>query len=298
MGYELRRQLREALGPDITGLQRAVALEIADDANERTRRSSVRWKIWCGGPAPRTASVVRNALKRLAARDGSSEFPIGKGKDGRELVRRPRHPDDVRSCPKFEGGAGATPSEPRRGSRGYPKGEQGLPLQPPKGEQGLIQKEPRLTQKEPWLPPLLRLLRLLMHELGERVEDSTYGIPDAARPLVDASAPAGVIVRWPFKGNQWFPILALITKCGVPALVDHARRRPPHAPTSTPPATSCAAGANSRHCPPGASPLLRSVPTARSTTDQRVAQGQALAAMFREQEQRAIEPRREDQEPA
>jgi len=31
MGYELRRQLREVLGPDITGLQRAVALEIADD---------------------------------------------------------------------------------------------------------------------------------------------------------------------------------------------------------------------------------------------------------------------------
>ncbi|MFF2768835.1 MULTISPECIES: hypothetical protein [Streptomyces] len=32
MSSELRRQLREALGPDIKGLQRAVALEIADDA--------------------------------------------------------------------------------------------------------------------------------------------------------------------------------------------------------------------------------------------------------------------------
>ncbi|MFI2349740.1 hypothetical protein ACH492_22335 [Streptomyces sp. NPDC019443] len=35
---------------------------------------------------------------------------------------------------------------------------------------------------------------------------------------------SGVIVRWPFTGNQWFPLLALINKCGVPALVDYARR--------------------------------------------------------------------------
>lgn len=49
-----------------------------------------------------------------------------------------------------------------------------------------------------------------------------YGIPEAARPLVDAITAAGVIVRWPFKGNQWFPILAMITKSGIPAMVDHA----------------------------------------------------------------------------
>jgi hypothetical protein len=35
---------------------------------------------------------------------------------------------------------------------------------------------------------------------------------------------SGVIVRWPFKGDQWFPLLALINKCGVPALVEYARR--------------------------------------------------------------------------
>ncbi|MDX3314691.1 hypothetical protein P1S61_37690 [Streptomyces sp. ME08-AFT2] len=49
-----------------------------------------------------------------------------------------------------------------------------------------------------------------------------YGIPEAARPLVDGLTAAGVIVRWPFKGNAWFPVLALITKSGVPAMVDHA----------------------------------------------------------------------------
>ncbi|MFI1728218.1 hypothetical protein ACH40E_03050 [Streptomyces acidicola] len=51
-----------------------------------------------------------------------------------------------------------------------------------------------------------------------------YGIPDSARPLVDALTAAGVNVRWPFKGDQWFPVLTLIEKSGVPALVDYAVR--------------------------------------------------------------------------
>jgi len=52
--------------------------------------------------------------------------------------------------------------------------------------------------------------------------DLGYGIPEAARPLVDGLSTAGVIVRWPFKGNGWFPLLSLISKSGVPALLEHA----------------------------------------------------------------------------
>ncbi len=55
-------------------------------------------------------------------------------------------------------------------------------------------------------------------------DDSSYGIPDVVRPLVDSMTASGVVVRWPFTGNQWFPLVALITKCGVPALVAYARR--------------------------------------------------------------------------
>jgi hypothetical protein len=51
-----------------------------------------------------------------------------------------------------------------------------------------------------------------------------YGIPEDARPLVDGLTAAGVTVRWPFKGTAWFPVLALIKKCGVTAMVDHATR--------------------------------------------------------------------------
>lgn len=51
-----------------------------------------------------------------------------------------------------------------------------------------------------------------------------YGIPEAARPLVDGLTAAGVVVRWPFTGNGWFPVLALIEKTGVPALTEYAVR--------------------------------------------------------------------------
>lgn len=50
------------------------------------------------------------------------------------------------------------------------------------------------------------------------------GIPDQARPLVDGLTAAGVIVRWPFQGNEWFPLLALISRTGIPAMVDHATK--------------------------------------------------------------------------
>jgi hypothetical protein len=120
VGYDLRRALRVALGPQITGLQRAVALEIADDANDVTRKSIVELEelvVWTGA---KDASVVRNALKRLAAAGWEFRVPIGKGKDGRTLYAVP----GVRMTfvvPPFEGGAVATPSPA--------KGEQGLPLE-------------------------------------------------------------------------------------------------------------------------------------------------------------------------
>jgi hypothetical protein len=108
MGYHLRRQLREALGSNITGLQRAVALEIADDANEDTRRSWVALEDLARWTGAKDAVVVRNALKRLAAAGWEFRVPIGKGKDGRILYAVP----GVRMTfvvPPFEGGATATP---------------------------------------------------------------------------------------------------------------------------------------------------------------------------------------------
>ncbi|MYR73036.1 MULTISPECIES: hypothetical protein [unclassified Streptomyces] len=128
MGYELRRLLREALGPDITGLQRAVALEIADDANEKTRESWATLEALARWTAAKDASVVRNALKRLSAAGWEFRVPIGKGKDGRVLYAVPGTRMTF-LVPPFEGVAVATPKE-----------EQGLPhegaVAPPSTPQG------------------------------------------------------------------------------------------------------------------------------------------------------------------
>lgn len=35
---------------------------------------------------------------------------------------------------------------------------------------------------------------------------------------------SGLSVRWPWEGTQWFPIIALIRRCGVQAMVEHAHR--------------------------------------------------------------------------
>lgn len=127
MGYELRRQLREALGPGVTGLQRAVALEIADDAKEDTRRSWAALEDLARWTGAKDAVVVRNALKRLAAAGWEFRVPIGKGKDGRTLYAVPGtrmtfvvppFEEVVTATPKREpqlpqGGATATPQTPQ-----------------------------------------------------------------------------------------------------------------------------------------------------------------------------------------
>lgn len=53
-------------------------------------------------------------------------------------------------------------------------------------------------------------------------EDSRY--PDDVLPLVHAMSASGLHVRWPWEGNAWFPIIALIRRCGVRPMVEHAHR--------------------------------------------------------------------------
>lgn len=232
MGYQLRRDLREALGPNITGLQRAVALEIADDASDVTRRSMVPLECLVRWTGAKDGSVVRNALKRLAAVGWEFRVPIGKGKDGRILYAVPgRRMTFI--VPRFtlpEGVATATPYAP--------KGEQGL-------TEGVATAHSEGATATPSVPQGVAPAHsegATAHSEGATATpfpsdssdpstsqpasqpptDLGYGIPDAARPLVDALTAAGVTVRWPFKGDQWFPLLALIEKSGVPAMVDHA----------------------------------------------------------------------------
>lgn len=98
MSSELRRQLREALGPDIKGLQRAVALEIADDARyddgwrfdaARGRRSKVRLADLVRWTGAKNERVVRDALRSLSLAGWEFRLPIGVGTDGRPMYAIP-----------------------------------------------------------------------------------------------------------------------------------------------------------------------------------------------------------------
>lgn len=98
MGYALRRWLRDLLGPDIKGLKRAIALEIADDArwddegnylpdSGRCSRVSLADLVrWTGAKDERT---VREELRRLALAGWEFRKAIGVGKDGRTLYAVP-----------------------------------------------------------------------------------------------------------------------------------------------------------------------------------------------------------------
>jgi RNase P protein component len=131
MGYELRREIREALGPNVTGLQRAVALEIADDARHDAdgRRSRASLKDLARWSGAKDTAVVRNALKRLAEAGWEFRVPIGKGKDGRILYATPGHSMEFRvpyppeGAPAHSEGAPAhSDEENEEGARAHSEG--------------------------------------------------------------------------------------------------------------------------------------------------------------------------------
>ena len=110
MGYVLRRELREALGPQITGLQRLVALEVADDANDQTRMSYATLEDLVRWTGAKDGKVVRTVLKRLAEAGWEFRVPIGKGSDGRTLYAVPGKALTFRVPESSQGVTPVTPS--------------------------------------------------------------------------------------------------------------------------------------------------------------------------------------------
>lgn len=98
MGSRLRRELREVLPASIKGLQRAIALELADDARyddgwryspEHGRRSKARLADLVRWTGAKDELSVREMLRRLAVAGWEFRLPIGTGKDGRPLYAVP-----------------------------------------------------------------------------------------------------------------------------------------------------------------------------------------------------------------
>lgn len=93
MGYLLYREVRDFAPADLSQAELVVALMIADDANEHTRRSWIALELLCAR-ARLKPTGVRGALQRLAARGLEFRVIHGYGKDGRPVFAAKGHAVD------------------------------------------------------------------------------------------------------------------------------------------------------------------------------------------------------------
>ncbi|MEV0115562.1 mucin-2 [Streptomyces sp. NPDC050844] len=117
-------------------------------------------------------------------------------------------------------------------------------------------------------------------------------IAEPVRPLVDAMSAAGMVVSWQLEPTEWLLLQALIERCSVAVLVDHAGGAWQAARTRVRSARYFLPGWRSLPAMPTGAPEPQRGPNVvalhgsrPSTTDQRVREGLDLAARLREQEQ-------------
>lgn len=126
---------------------------------------------------------------------------------------------------------------------------------------------------------------------GQQASPDGPRIAEPVRPLVDAMTAAGMVVSWELAPAEWVLLQALIERCGVQVLVDHAGGAWQAARSRVRSARYFLAGWRSlpsmpAHTPDaGRGPNVVALHGSRpSTTDQRVRDGLDLAARLREQE--------------
>ncbi|MFI6055523.1 mucin-2 [Streptomyces violascens] len=126
---------------------------------------------------------------------------------------------------------------------------------------------------------------------GKQASPDGPQIAEPVRPLVDAMTAAGMVVSWELTPAEWVLLQALIERCGVHVLVDHAGGSWQAARTRPRSARYFLAGWRSLPTMPANTPATGHGPNVvalrssrPSTTDQRVRDGLDLAARLREQE--------------
>ncbi|MFW3474384.1 hypothetical protein [Streptomyces microflavus] len=231
MGIRLIVEVLTSAPEALTHREKLLLVVLAEDANDDTRttwNSVERPEVLRGAKLSRSqlyavlkSLAAKGAVEKLAAgqKNGTAKYKIPafavpqcpEIPDTETPPQRPSSPDtDTPQRPGFPdtdadvqrpGNADTEPSQ-CPGIRDVSVRESGTPTPHP------LSTTPSTSQQE-----------------GAPADDRhSYGYPEAALPLVEGITAAGINVRWPFKGDQWFPVLALITKSGVPALVDYAVR--------------------------------------------------------------------------
>ena len=111
VGYKLYREIRDFAPSDLTSGELAVALMIADDANDRSRRSWLPLPLLCARARLKPSSV-RAALSKLAARGYEFRVIHGYGKDGRPVFAAKGHATDYVIPDMLKGASPVAPIAP------------------------------------------------------------------------------------------------------------------------------------------------------------------------------------------
>jgi hypothetical protein len=228
VGIRLIVEVLTAAPEALTHREKLLLVVLAEDANDDTRitwNSVERPEVLRGAKLSRAqlyavikSLIAKGALSKLAAgqKNGTAKYKIPAFAapqclgipDTEPPSQSPENPDtDAPQCPETPD-TDANPQSPGNADT----------------EPSQCQEIRDVSVRESLTPtPLFPSSTTPSASKQEsQPEDLGDGIPEDARPLVDGITAAGVYVRWPFKGNAWFPILSMIAKSGVPAMVDHA----------------------------------------------------------------------------
>jgi hypothetical protein len=231
VGIRLIVEVLNSAPEALTHREKLLLVVLAEDANDDTRitwNSVERPEVLRGAKLSRAqlyavlkALAAKGVLARLAAgqRNGTAKYKIAKFSEPQcqEIADTDASPQ----CPETPDTETAqSPGSPDTDANGQCQGN----ADP---EPSQCQEIPDVSVRESLTPTPLNPSSTTpsASKQEEPAPDRLgYGIPEAARPLVDGLTAAGVVVRWPFTGNGWFPVLGLIEKTGVPALVEYAAR--------------------------------------------------------------------------
>jgi len=135
VGYLLYREIRDFAPADLSSGELVVALMIADDANDITRRSWIANEELCFR-ARMKASGVRDALSRLAGRGYEFRVIHGYGKNGRPVFAAKGHTVDYLVPDMLKGAAVAAPFDPGHSLKGAAVPHKGAAVAAPKSLKG------------------------------------------------------------------------------------------------------------------------------------------------------------------
>lgn len=232
MGIRLIVEVLNAAPEALTHREKLLLVVLAEDANDDTRvtwNSVERPEVLRGAKVSRSqlyavlkALTAKGALEKLAAgqKNGAAKYKIA---EFPTAAQRPEIPDTERPSQR--------PNSPDTDASQSPKiPDTDGPAQCPENrdtDTPQCQEIRDVSVPESGTPTPLNPSSTTPSASRQEEEEpapaaDTFGIPEQARPLVDGLTAAGIVVRWPFRGDGWFPLLSMIAKSGVPAMVDHA----------------------------------------------------------------------------